>query len=151
MVCSFTSSCSRSILFGETFWWAKWKVNNIFTCTAHKSTHINNFTNGQEHSGTHLQWWEWAWAVVNPLDCRFQPFIGSTSPLFHLMFPCQRVGRRGWKLEDCRIFGALRVDLGCRCSIRCKGRYGSVCIMEGYWLSPLMRRWATTPREQAFD
>ena len=58
---SFTSSCSRSVLFAETLWWAKWNViSNIFTTRAHRSTHINNFTNHQEHSGSGLRRWEYA-------------------------------------------------------------------------------------------
>ena len=143
---SFTSSCLRSVLFVEILWWAKWNVN-VFTGRANRSTHIDSLTNRKEHSGSRLQRWEYAWAFVDPLDCRFQPFIGSTSPLFHSMFPCQRDGRRGWKLKYCSIFGALWVDLGRRCS---RGRFGSACGIGIYWLSPEMRGWAITLREQAF-
>ena len=145
MDCSFTPSCSRSVLFAETVFWVIWNAISVFTRRAQRSTHIDNFTNRQEHSGSRLQRWECAWAVVNPLDCGFQPFIGSTSPLFHSMFPCQRGGRRGRKLEDCCVF-ALWVDPRCRCTIiRWRGRYGSGCVI---WL---MRRWSITPREQILE
>lgn len=114
------------------------------------STHIHNFTNCQKYSCSCLKRWEYAWTVINPLDCRFQPFISSTSQHFHSMFPCQWARRRGWKLENCSIFGALWIDLGCWCSTnRWRGRYWSACVIRGYWLSPLMIRWATTPRKQA--
>ena len=45
----------------------------------HKFTHINHFNNRQEHSGSRLKRWEYVLTVVSPLDCRFQPFRGSTS------------------------------------------------------------------------
>ena len=64
----------------------KMKHCSIFTRRAHRSTHINSFTNRQENAGSRLQRWEYAWAVVNPLDCRVQSFIGSTPPLIHSMF-----------------------------------------------------------------
>ena len=135
MQCSFIPSCSRSVLFAETLWWVIWNDISLFTRRTQRSTYINSFTNRQEYSGSRLQRWEYTWAVVNTLDCRFQPFIGSTSPFFHSIFPCHRVGRRGWKVEDCCIFGVLGVDLG-------------------YWLSPLMRgrgRATVKSRDQAFD
>ena len=141
MDCSFILSCSRSVLFAETLWW---NVNNVFTRRTHRSTHINNFTNGQEYSGSCLKRWEGAWAVVNALDCRLQPFIGSTSPLFHSVFPCHRGRRHGWKPKDCCKLGTLWVDLERGCSTYCwRGRYRSACVIGGYWLSTLTRRRAS--------
>ena len=56
------------------------------------------------------------------------------------MFPCQRAGRCGWKFEDCRIFGALWVDLGRRCCT-IRWRNGSDWLIGSYWLGCLKRLW----------
>ena len=62
------------------------------------------------------------------------------------MSPCQRGGRRHYKVGDCYIFGGLWVGLGRRCRIIFwGGRFGSAFVMRDYWLSPLIRKqgWAT--------
>ena len=120
----------------------KWNVN-AFTRRAQIHAHLPLY----ELSGALRQLYEmvleWAWEVVNPLDCHFQAFIGCTS----IVFICQRTGRRGQKLEDCSIFGTLWVNLGHRCStIGWRGSCGSGCTVVGYWLNPLRRLWVDLER-----
>lgn len=141
---SFTLSCSRSVLFAETLRWAKWNViSNIFTSRAHRSTHINNFTNHQEHSGSCLRRWEYA----RRSSSRKSP--GFPSSVLHKQYTStfsfdvpMPAGRKAWM----KALGLPHI----RCLVSWPGvQMWPQADIESLsiWLSPLMREWAATLRE----